>query len=347
MGAVRLSGSLTVALCLVASMVWLGDSARAGGPGIGMGRPCDGVKGPMPQKVTLPVSEGRRMEITCKNGKEEGTRTVWSQQGTKLRETSYREGVQHGKDRSWHENGRLASQDDYQNGTARVRKSWYETGEWESYGESDEKGDITYQVYWQKDGTLISEVGVPPAAMPAGTPRRERDPILPSVVRCADEYVIGKVGKEYFARNYRFLREKSTFHAHKGGSQEYFLAYEYKPLLAVGSDGVVRLQMPGGKVRPDTSFVANVEGGCVLEPSITRSKALEIAQSNFKTLSTDEIHVVMGRPSWMWDHLKNWTWAIHVTRMSAEAPQVGTTWTLFVDAVTGEYLGNRRCVWAR
>ncbi len=194
MGVLRLSGSLTLMLCLLASAVWLGASTRAGGPLVGMPCPCDGVKGPLPKKVTLPLPGGRRMEGTCKDGKQDGNWTVWNQHGVKLRKTDYRKGVQHGMDCRWHENGRLASQEYYQNGTVRVEKSWLQTGEWAYYAEWDEKGDITYQVSWEKDGTLSYEVGIPPAGMPSGTPRRERDPIPPSVVRRADEYIVGKVG---------------------------------------------------------------------------------------------------------------------------------------------------------
>jgi hypothetical protein len=334
---------------LFASGAWAAESF-GGSSGSPLGKaplcPCSKIDSPTPTKITLPYSGGR-WELWCKGGKKNGTSTIWNKEGVKIAEEEFAEGQRHGTSRRWTPDGKLAEESVYRNDICRVTKRWYASGRWSYYGEWDDERQIIYQVAWRDDGDKEYEVGLPPASIPADAPRSQCDSISPDIVRRADEYIISKVGKEYFKDNYTFVRTKSQFHAAKtkDGRGEYFLYYQYKPLLRINSNELLFVRMFDGDSAP-RDYVGSVIDGRVVEPAVSKEQARRTAANEFAILPSDHVQVRLVVPSQMYIDLKNWTWVVYVDRPSATSPEIGTITRVFVDAVTGKVLSKSTTGWA-
>ena len=103
--------------------------------------------------------------LTIKDGKQDGLRRSWHENGQLMREGNFKDGLQ----RSWYENGQMSGQRKYKDGKRDgLQRSWYENGqlEGEDYyknGKQDglerwwyENGQLWYEANY-KDGELISE----------------------------------------------------------------------------------------------------------------------------------------------------------------------------------------------
>ena len=235
----------------------------------------------------------------------------------KISEEEFAEGKLHGTSRHWTPDGKLAEESVYRNDLCRVTKRWYATGRWSYYGEWDDERQIIYQVAWRDDGVKEFEVGLPPASMPADAPRPQHDSISPVIVRRADNYIISKVGQNYFKDNYEFVRAKSEFHAAKtkDGRAEYFLYYQYKPLLRINSNELLLVRMYDGDSAPH-DYVGSVADGRVVEPTVSKEQARRTAASEFAILPSDHEQIRLVVPSDMYTKLKNWTWVVYIDRPS-------------------------------
>ena len=309
-----------------------------------LGCPCSGIKSSRPKKITLELSDGRHWELWCRNGKKHGKSTIWSAKGTKISEEMYRDGKRHGLSRRWYPDGATAEESVYHYGNCATSKKWHTNGEWQYYGEWDEQGESRYQISWNESGKIVMEAGLPTASTPIDVPRTSSDTISADIIKLADGYIIHKVGKHYFKDNYTFVRVKSEFHATKDGKREYFLRYKYKPLQRIGSAELVFIRMFDGIYTPQ-DYVASINEGRVIEPTVPKEQALNTASKEFTIMPTDGVAVHMVTPNRMYSHLKNWTWVVCVNRRSTSQPELGTTTTIFVDAVTGKYLDKRTKSW--
>ena len=334
---------------LLAGGAWAADSlgGSSGSPlGKGPPCPCSKIDSSTPTKIAAPYADGR-WELWCKDGKKHGTSTIWNKDGVKISEEEFAEGQLHGTSRHWTSDGRLADESVYRNDLCRVTKRWYATGRWSYYGEWDDEREIIYQVAWRDDGAKLYEVGLPPANMPADAPKSQHDSISPAIVRRADEYIVSKVGKAYFNDNFAFVRAKSEFHAAKtkDGRAEYFLYYQYKPLLRINSDGLVFVRMFDGDHAPN-DYVGSVIDGRVVEPTVSKEQARRIAANEFAILPSDHVQIRLVVPSRLYVDLNNWTWVVYIDRPSATNPEIGTITRVFVDAVTGRVLSKSTTEWA-
>jgi hypothetical protein len=299
-------------------------SVRAGAPAP---PPLWAHAGPTPEKFTWTDDDGNRHEVWAKDGQAHGLSLLWNKAGVKIREELY--------DRDH----------------CRHRKDWYDDGRWKYYGDWDERGQPIYQVSLGEDGRRQTEVGRPTADTPPDVPRFEKDSIAPNLVARADAYITAKVGADYFRKNYRFLRNKSEFYAETPTRSRYFLHYEYAPLLKIGSDGAVRVELYDGDganidMAP-RSYVATVEQGRVVEPTFTRAQALDLASARFPDVPRKWMHPVIVTPGWFWgEKLRSFTWAVYVN-VTDTASEFGQTTTLFIDTVTGQYVGQKEREWTR
>ncbi len=320
-----------------------GESSGAPGPPC----PCSEIKSTTPTKITFP-NEGGRSEIWCKNGKKHGTTTSWNNNGAKIFEAKYVEGQRHGMMRRWTPGGKLIEESVYRKDICRLSKRWQPSGRWTYYGVWDDDGQIVYQVSWDADGKKEYEVGLPPANMPGDVPKSADDSISAAIIRRADDYIISKVGAEYFKDKYQFVRSKSEFHAVKTNAHigEYFLYYRYKPLAHIGSNELLFVRMFDGEYTP-VDYVASVVDGRVIEPVISKEQATRIAASEFTVQPGDKDTVTLVVPSWMYHDLKNWTWIVYIDRTSTTDKEVGTITRVFVDAVTGKVVSKYTKGWAR
>jgi hypothetical protein len=289
--------------------------------------------GSTPRKFEKVLEDGSRYEVWAKNGKREG------------------------RSRRWNAKGVVVSDAWYERDVCRSEKAWDETGAWSMYGEWDARGQIVYQVGFEKDGKRVTEVGRPTGQTPADVPRFDRDSIPAEVVERAEAYVRRAVAKEddkdYFAKNYRFVRERSEFYFELAESHRYFLHFEYAPLARIGAGEEGRgpdviVQAYDGKHARIDGFVAAVdERGRVVEPRIPRGVALALAATRFPKVPRDRMSASLVTPSWVWgEKVTRFTWAVYVTEEDA-AKEHGVTTTVYVDAVSGEVLGESRRGWAR
>jgi hypothetical protein len=276
--------------------------------------------GPKPEKFTRTVEDGKLQEVWAQNGQAHGPAVVFNKAGAKIREEFYE------RDRCWR------------------RKDWYDDGRWKYYADWDGQGQTTYQVHFGEDGRRTMEAGCPTPDTSPDVPRFGQDSIAPALRARADAYIVAKVGRDYFAKNYRFLRGHSEFYAETPTCGRYFLRYEYAPLLKIGSDGMVTVELydgDGAHIDPARrSYVATVEQGRVVEPTITRAQALDLAAARFPKIPREWMHPVVVTPGWFWgEKLRSFTWAVYVNLQPPGSDHVNND-VVFVDTVTGQYAGR-------
>ena len=103
--------------------------------------------------------------LTIKDGKQDGLRRSWHENGQLMREGNFKDGLQ----RWWYENGQMKSEYNYIDDKVEgLRRDWYENGqlEYEDYyknGKQDglqrfwyENGQLEYEMNY-KDGTRLSK----------------------------------------------------------------------------------------------------------------------------------------------------------------------------------------------
>ena len=68
-------------------------------------------------------------ELTFKDGKEEGLKTTWYENGQRMEKGTYKKGKLDGLTVSWHENGQNRTEINYKDGTVISSKYWNSKGE--------------------------------------------------------------------------------------------------------------------------------------------------------------------------------------------------------------------------
>ena len=84
---------------------------------------------PYSGKVVFYHDNGQKMiEVTLKDGKEDGEFTWWYENGQKMLEGTYKEGKLVGKQTAWYENGQKSSERTWKDGERISSKCWDEDG---------------------------------------------------------------------------------------------------------------------------------------------------------------------------------------------------------------------------
>lgn len=297
--------------------------------------PCDGHPSPTPRKCVETLFDGGRAEYWCASGKLHGIYTIWNKAGRKVSEGTYDKGSPDGLWRDWHANGKLSEETLYEQGVTRRNCGWDESGKWRFFGQYDRKGDLEYWVSFDAAGKKTFETGLPPAKLPTGLAAciGTQDSIPHSIIERADACIAGKVGKEYFAKNYRFVRKKSEFYVANGGNC-YLLRYDYAALTRIGCGEPICLWMNDKPDRVPDAVVAVVKDGRVVEPKISNAQAMKLAAKRSKVrFFRQHCYVDLLMPS-STDTFTNWTWEVSIP-MPPPASDTMARWFFRVDAITG------------
>ena len=96
------------------------------------------------------------MEVTFKQGKQEGLATRWHENGQKSREETYKDGERDGLRTRWHENGQKDSEALYRGGgKVGLETTWHENGQKKSeISRTATDGQVSAK-YWNSKGEEV------------------------------------------------------------------------------------------------------------------------------------------------------------------------------------------------
>ena len=314
---------------LTLSMAGLFVAGQISADGMPFVDPCFGTEG----KKTIRTFQS---EEECMDGKRHGVSRWWNEAGTLVSESHYQEGKAHGTSKRWYDDGQLRKESHNERGLPKTTRLWHKNGQPWAYGRYDSSGKKRYGVAWNQDGTKTRERGFPPSDLP-----KELEKLVAtgnmfpqSIIGRADAYIIGMVGEEYFKKNYTFNREKSEY-----TPTEYSLRYQYAPLAEIGADDTL-LFVPiivGDDFKPSV-FVASVEKGKILEPTISREDVLKMLEArNVNHFSRENTILHFATPN-LFNKYKHWTWEVTIYGPKDDACDMLTiVRKIRIDAVTGNY----------
>lgn len=188
--------------------------------------------------------------------------------------------------------------------------------------------------------------------------------IPPELIKVADDYIIAKVGEDYFRKNYVLAEESKGY---TGQYSAYRIIYNYLPLEKIGAssriiadEAKVYVTVPDSAVPGSLSvpyFIAIIENGKIIEPIVTKDHAITIAKEYLAqrvpmlkaTLSEDKKHPTVfymstrsARMEWTEvpeqrpaELFKKWIWRINFQVPDNNYPDCMTEVTARVNAVTG------------
>jgi hypothetical protein len=215
-----------------------------------------------------------------------------------------------------------------------------------AYGPCPHFAGVCSEIRWNptpglKALTIMLALGFLPAVV-HGSPKQEPPA---EIIARADKYIVSRVGIRYFQENYTLVPEKILVSRNK----EYFIYYSYKPLERIGAgDHLVFVRMFARSGYVPINYVAAFDSvGVVVEPSISRDKALEvIAVENVQyfdpTRARQDLHMYdpgMGRVPGS----GNWSWYLYIPHPGEG--ECGTYTIVFVDAVTGQFVNAGEKHW--
>ncbi len=195
-----------------------------------------------------------------------------------------------------------------------------------------------YEVRWSSRGYKERERGRPPASLPPEVDAEDGAPGPgEQVLARFAEHLAASVGAEYFKANYTLVPERYELNDQRGiirvgmpdsHSRRIALAYAYRPARRLDPESYVGLEyeycadcpsgMASGSFR---GGVADVRGGGIVEPAVTRKQAL-VAARKVRAFQNRPSVMLMLRP-------EGWVWRV----MCPEE-------TSFVDAVTGRVIAS-------
>ena len=109
---------------------------------------------PYTGRVFAKYPNGQKMECTYKDGKFEGTYTLWYRTGRKRSERTWKDGKEEGTATSWHRNGQKQSERTFKDGVPEGPvTTWYENGQKEQEM-TYKDGKMINEKRWDKDGNI-------------------------------------------------------------------------------------------------------------------------------------------------------------------------------------------------
>jgi hypothetical protein len=170
-----------------------------------------------------------------------------------------------------------------------------------------------------------------------GYPKPDQAGRIPDHIRSrGDLYIIKKVGRDYFQKNYLFRIEESSKYPYDGGGYIYRLMYEYLPFKRIGEDQArisVRIIDKLG-IMPSDQYVACGTIGNTCEPRITKDQAIKIAaaKSRLIPLNKKNARAVFITPRDDRSGL-TWTWETYFPQKTGS--ECYSDIVVRVDAVSG------------
>lgn len=131
--------------------------------------------------------------------------------------------------------------------------------------------------------------------------------IHPELFKQAEDHIIERVGKEFYLKNYTFLREAS--HCHKLEPEKTpcydippnrtscSLQFEYLPMSRlIGQKARISITAFNQPNTVKSRYIADTDGkGRGIEPTITKEKALEILQEQYDL--PEKTYIELRKPS--------------------------------------------------
>ena len=179
-----------------------------------------------------------------------------------------------------------------------------------------------------------------PVSVQIGMDRPCRGKIPEDVLARANNHLVRTTNRDYARERYRFVAGSSTVlraGSCSGEGVSYQLSYEYAPLRVVGAmPDQVYVQVPFDSAADIVGLVGfKAEDGTVVEPTITRDGALDIAKSlhlRFAELQSGHAYLALtdGKRG-----MAPWTWEVELCRHDASFYSCVREVAVKVDAATG------------
>lgn len=298
--------------------------------------PCRNLQDLSLQKVDKVDSKGGRWRLWCKDGLRHGTETRWAPNGTRIFHGGFQDGHAMGLHRSWDETGQLLEKATYFADRSSITHR-YSNGQLVSFYHDEGADKPGYQAGWNKAGQMTFEHGVRTDKTPSDVSKAVVEIISPEVIGKADNFVIAATNPEYFKANFTLDRARSGYAIDSREGREgtsFTLSYLYAAFEKLGVDERVVISFTNPGTDP-WGFVANKRNGKILEPTVTKQKALETAKKHFQFLENEEpASMTIVPQGFVYRGTTNWSWAIRLNRKVED----GGTFVIHVDAVDGRFV---------